>query len=300
MSEKQRSCEEDLAKAEPALKAAEAALNTLNKNNLTELKSFGKPPPAVMNVTAAVLVLLSSSSKIPKDRSWNVCKAFMGKVDAFLESLLHFDKENIADPNLKAVEPYLNNPEFDPDFIRNKSFAAAGLCSWAINIVKFYRVFCDVEPKRRALAAANAELAAAQQKLAQIKAKITELDENLAALTAEFETATSAKLKCQQEAESTALTISLANRLVGGLASEKVRWAESVQKFKEEEKTLPGDVLLTTAYLSYVGCFSKSYRNDLLENKWQPFLSKLEVCKCVCVCVVLIMCIVIVFSQKFQ
>lgn len=34
-------CEEDLVKAEPALLAAQEALNTLNKNNLTELKSFG-------------------------------------------------------------------------------------------------------------------------------------------------------------------------------------------------------------------------------------------------------------------
>ena len=65
-----------------------------------------------------------------------------------------------------------------------------------------------------------------------------ELDDNLAELTAEFEKATAAKLKCQQEAESTASTISLANRLVGGLASEKVRWAESVKKFKEDEKSL--------------------------------------------------------------
>ena len=65
-----------------------------------------------------------------------------------------------------------------------------------------------------------------------------ELDDNLAELTAEFERATEAKLKCQQEAEATASTISLANRLVGGLASEKVRWAESVKKFKEDEKTL--------------------------------------------------------------
>ena len=54
-------------------------------------------------------------------------------------------------------------------------------------------------------------------------------------------------------------------RLVGGLASEKVRWAESVQKFKEEEKTLAGDVLLTASYFSYVGCFGRSYRIDLLE-----------------------------------
>ena len=40
------------------------------------------------------------------------------------------------------------------------------------------------------------------------------------------------------QAEETANTISLANRLVGGLGSEKVRWAESVEKFKQAEETL--------------------------------------------------------------
>jgi len=39
-----------------------------------------------------------------------------------------------------------------------------------------------------------------------------ELDDNLASLTHEFEVATAAKLKCQQQAEATASTISLANR----------------------------------------------------------------------------------------
>ncbi len=45
--------------------------------------------------------------------------------------------------------------------------------SWVINIVGFFEVFCDVEPKRKlkALAAANAELAAAQEKLSKIKGK---------------------------------------------------------------------------------------------------------------------------------
>ena len=104
-----------------------------------------------------------------------------------------------------------------------------------------------------------------------------ELDDNLAELTRQFEEATEAKLKCQREAESTALTISLANRLVGGLVSEKVRWAKSVEKFKEDEKTLAGDVLLTAAYLSYVGCFTRNYRLQLLEEKWMPFLKSLTV-----------------------
>lgn len=40
------------------------------------------------------------------------------------------------------------------------------------------------------------------------------LNENLAKLTAKFEKATADKLKCQQEAEMTAGTIALANRLV--------------------------------------------------------------------------------------
>lgn len=71
---KTKMCEEDLRQAEPALLAAQEALNTLNKNNLTELKSFGTPPSAVINVCAAVLVLFSSKQKMPKDRSWRACK----------------------------------------------------------------------------------------------------------------------------------------------------------------------------------------------------------------------------------
>lgn len=193
-----------------------------------------------------------------------------------MDQLINYDKENIHDNNLKAVQPYLDDPDFNPDFIKAKSLAAGGLCAWVINIVGFYRIFCDVEPKRKALAAANAELAAAEDKLSKIKAKIQELDENLAELTAAFEKATAEKLKCQQEAETTAKTIELANRLVGGLASENVRWGESVANFKVQEKTLPGDVLLTTAFVSYQGCFTRRYRENLFQ-KWLDFLAAQKV-----------------------
>ncbi|XP_008276610.1 dynein axonemal heavy chain 9 [Stegastes partitus] len=277
VSGKQRDCEEDLAKAEPALLAAQDALNTLNKNNLTELKSFGSPVAAVTNVTAAVMVLMAPGGKVPKDRSWKAAKVMMAKVDAFLDSLINFNKENIPEACLKAIQPYLQDPEFQPDLVASKSYAAAGLCSWVLNIVKFYEVYCEVEPKRQALSKANAELAAAQEKLTAIKSKIKHLNENLAKLTAKFEKATVDKLKCQQEAESTARTISLANRLVGGLASENVRWAEAVENFKKQERTLCGDVLLITAFISYLGYFTKRYRLQLMDNTWRPYLSQLKV-----------------------
>lgn len=76
VSKKQKDCEEDLTKAEPALIAAQEALNTLNKANLTELKSFGSPPGAVTNVTAAVMVVLAPGGKVAKDRSWKAAKVY--------------------------------------------------------------------------------------------------------------------------------------------------------------------------------------------------------------------------------
>ncbi|VVC95211.1 unnamed protein product, partial [Leptidea sinapis] len=276
VSKKQKDCEEDLIKAEPALVAAQEALNTLNKANLTELKSFGSPPGAVTNVTAAVMVLLAPGGKIPKDRSWKSAKMVMAKVDVFLEALIHYDKENIHPDVIKAIQPYLKDSEFEPEFVRSKSAAAAGLCAWVINIIKFFEVFCDVEPKRKALAAANAELAAATEKLKSIKSKVASLEEQLATLTADFEKATLEKLKCQQEADATNRTIQLANRLVNGLASENVRWAEAVSNFMQQSTTLPGDVLLVCAFISYVGCFTKLYRLDLLQKNWLPFLKTLE------------------------
>lgn len=155
VTEKQKACETDLAKAEPALLAAQEALDTLNKvreeaetrgparvsggkarggpavahsqwvpwdrhrrlqvplsgpsicrlqNNLTELKSFGSPPDAVVNVTAAVMILTAPGGKIPKDKSWKAAKIMMGKVDNFLDSLKKFDKEHIPEACLKAFK----------------------------------------------------------------------------------------------------------------------------------------------------------------------------------------------------
>lgn len=56
------------------------------------------------------------------------------------------------------------------------------------------------------------------------------LEEQLAKLTADFEQATAEKMKCQKEADATSQKIQLANRLVGGLGSENVRWTGSVAR----------------------------------------------------------------------
>ena len=47
--------------------------------------------------------------------------------------------------------------------------------------------------------------------------------------------------------------------------------------YGESTLTIPGDMLLVTAFVSYAGCFTKRYRLDLLERNWIPHLRKVEV-----------------------
>ncbi|KAF3858430.1 hypothetical protein F7725_011631 [Dissostichus mawsoni] len=266
VTKQQQETEDDLAKAEPALQAANTALNTLNRLNLTELRTFPNPPAIVTNVSAAVLVLLSPQGRIPKDRSWKASKMVMSKVDDFLQALVNFDKEHIPEATVRCVrDEHLSDPEFNPEFVRQKSSAAAGLCAWVINIIRFHEVSCEVEMKRMCLSQANADLTEAAEKLEAIRKKLAELDSSLETLTTAFEKATSEKLRFQEEVNRTNKTIELANRLVKGLESENVRWAHSVAQYHEQEETLSGDLLLTAAFISYAGSFSKKYV-DVIEQ----------------------------------
>lgn len=133
------------------------------------------------------------------------------------------------------MREYLNKAGFEPDNVRGKSVAAAGLCAWVINVVRYNEVYQEVKPKRDALAQAEAELKSATDKLQQIRQRVAELESSLAKLTADHERATNEKLKVQQEAEATAKTIELANRLVRGLASENDRWGDQVGTLRKQE-----------------------------------------------------------------
>ncbi|KAK9500353.1 hypothetical protein O3M35_001633 [Rhynocoris fuscipes] len=258
----------------PALEAAQNALNTLNKTNLTEMKSFGTPPEAVAKVASAVMVLLAKKGKIPKDRSWKAAKAMMGSADSFLNALVNYDKENIQPEIVKAIQPYIEDPQFTPETVITKSAAAAGLCAWVINIMKFHEVWMVVLPKKKAEAAAKAELLQAQNRLAEIDERISKLEEQLKVLTAQFEEALGEKQACEAEEEKTLQAIDLANRLVNGLASENTRWKDTVSNLSGQITTLPGDILLVTAFISYVGSFTRNYREELMNNFWKPQLTK--------------------------
>lgn len=58
----QEECERDLGAAEPVIKDAEAALNSLDKASLGELKSFGSPAAEVVQVCCPIQKLSSQDT----------------------------------------------------------------------------------------------------------------------------------------------------------------------------------------------------------------------------------------------
>lgn len=50
-----------------------------------------------------------------------------------------------------------------------------------------------------------------------------------------------------------------------------------MENFKSQGVTLCGDVLLISAFVSYVGYFTKKYRNELMERFWIPYINHLKV-----------------------
>ncbi|GIQ83778.1 dynein heavy chain [Kipferlia bialata] len=79
------------------------------------------------------------------------------------------------------------------------------------------------------------------------------------------ESPTEEKNSVIRQAERTQGRLALANRLVNGLSSEKVRWRASVGNLQTEESTLVGDMLLAAAFISYVGPFNRAFRSQLVD-----------------------------------
>jgi dynein heavy chain len=57
-----------------------------------------------------------------------------------------------------------------------KSVAAVGICDWVVNIVKYYDIYCEVQPKRERLAEAQERFVIAQKSLEEFQAKFTTLN----------------------------------------------------------------------------------------------------------------------------
>ena len=68
------------------------------------------------------------------------------------------------------------------------------------------------------------------------------------------------KNAAEAEANRCARRLDLAQRLVNAKKKKKVRWGDSIIEMGDKLSVVIGDVLLASAFVSYVGPFNKKFR----------------------------------------
>ncbi|CAG9819075.1 unnamed protein product [Phaedon cochleariae] len=259
----------DLDEAMPALEEAIRALDSLSKKDISEMKSYTTPPQKVKIVMEAVNILKGI------EPTWEAAKRLLGEMN-FLKDLKEFDKNHISDKTLKKIATYTMNEEFIPDKVGAVSLAAKSLCIWVIAIEKYAKVWKIVGPKKAKLDEALESLKEKQMMLAEAQAKLAELNLTLQKLQEEYEEKLAQKEELNRKAELLKLKLERAATLVECLSGERERWGETVTLLDKKFDFIPGDCLLATAFISYLGPFLSNYREELM-CLWQKEAINLEI-----------------------
>ncbi|XP_062847578.1 dynein axonemal heavy chain 3 [Trichomycterus rosablanca] len=269
-------CEGDLAEAMPALEAALSALDTLKPADITVIKSMQNPPGPVKLVMESICVMKgikperkpdpNGSGKMIEDY-WGPSKKLLGDMK-FLENLKAFDKDNIPAANIKKIrEKFIENPEFQPSLIKSVSSACEGLCKWVRAMEVYERVAKVVAPKKERLREAEEELAAQMQTLSVKRAELKAVEDRLSALNDTFAAMMQKKKDLENNIEQCSQKLIRAEKLIGGLGGEKDRWTEAARLLGIRYTNLTGDVLLSSATVSYLGAFTVDYRVEC-QREW--------------------------------
>eukprot|EP00746_Dinoflagellata_sp_MGD_P021049 gnl/MRDRNA2_/MRDRNA2_14907_c0_seq1.p1 gnl/MRDRNA2_/MRDRNA2_14907_c0~~gnl/MRDRNA2_/MRDRNA2_14907_c0_seq1.p1 ORF type:complete len:210 (+),score=66.11 gnl/MRDRNA2_/MRDRNA2_14907_c0_seq1:77-706(+) len=115
-----------------ALEESGKLLGKLKKKDITELKSLGKPPPAMGACFAAVAVLFGE--KDPDD--WKTIQKMLS-VTTFLQKCLDFDITSVTEATVKKLDKYTSREDFNTEAMAKTSKAAPGFCAWVLAIKAF-------------------------------------------------------------------------------------------------------------------------------------------------------------------
>ena len=273
--------QKDLDEAIPALEEAVKCLNDLKKADIDEVKSLRTPPSGVVltiQVCCLMFQVKPTKTNDPNnpgkkiDDYWDAGKKnLLADAKVFLSSLFNFDKDNIPDKVIKAITPFMDDPAFTPAAIEKASKACTAVCMWSRAMYKYHFVALGVAPKRAALKEAEDELAVVMAQLKKSQGELQAVNDRLAGLEKSFDEAVEKKDGLEKKEASCKVQLTNADKLIGGLGGEETRWTETVATLKEAVHNVPGDIVVSSGTISYLGPFTTEFRNSLVKT-WQESL----------------------------
>lgn len=134
-------------------------------------------------------------------------------------------------------------------------------------MTKFFAINKDVLPLKANLAVLQAKYDRAAAELNAAEIEFQAKEEELNDAQEQFSDAEAKKNAVLEDARLCEEKMNAATALIDGLSDEKVRWTEQIAQFENETARLVGDVIILSAFLSYVGPFNQEFR-DLCQSDW--------------------------------
>lgn len=118
----------------------------------------------------------------------------------------------------------------------------------------------QVAPKRAALQQAQDKLSKTMQELSEAQAKLQAVEDKIKSLEAQFAEANAKKTALANQVDDCQVKLQRAEKLIGGLGGEKVRWQETVKQLTLGMDSVVGDVVVAAGSIAYSGPFTPLYR----------------------------------------
>ncbi|XP_049721902.1 dynein axonemal heavy chain 10 isoform X2 [Elephas maximus indicus] len=252
-----------LAEVMPILEAAKLELQKLDKSDVTEIRSFAKPPKQVQTVCECILIM-----KGYKELNWKTAKGMMSDPN-FLRSLMEIDFDSITQSQVKNIRGLLKTLNTTIEEMEAVSKAGLGMLKFVEAVMGYCDVFREIKPKRDKVARLERNFFLTKRELEKIQNELATIQKELEALGAKYEAAILEKQKLQEEAEIMERRLIAADKLISGLGSENVRWLNDLDELMHRRVKLLGDCLLCAAFLSYEGAFTWEFRDQMVNQVWQ-------------------------------
>nr|XP_038946048.1 dynein axonemal heavy chain 10 isoform X3 [Rattus norvegicus] len=252
-----------LAEVMPILEAAKLELQKLDKSDVTEIRSFAKPPKQVQTVCECILIM-----KGYKELNWKTAKGMMSDPN-FLRSLMELDFDSITQGQVKNIKGLLKTLNTTIEEMEAVSKAGLGMLKFVEAVMGYCDVFREIKPKRDKVARLERNFFLTKRELERIQNELAAIQKELEALGAKYEAAILEKQKLQEEAEIMERRLIAADKLISGLGSENVRWLNDLDELMHRRVKLLGDCLLCAAFLSYEGAFTWEFRDAMVNQEWR-------------------------------
>ena len=259
----------DLAAAEPAVLEAQKSVQSIKKQQLTEVRSMANPPAGVKLALEAVCTLLGH--KI--DNNWKTITSIVRR-DDFIASIVQFDNEKqmTASHRRKMQTEYLSKDDFTFEKVNRASKACGPLVQWVAAQVNYSSILDRVGPLRDEVDQLEADAQATKDQARETEQLIRDLESRIARYKDEYAALIRDTQAIKTEMERVKSKVERSMRLLDSLSSERVRWEESSKSFETQIDTIVGDVLVAAAFIAYGGYYDQQYRKAMMED-WLHHLS---------------------------